>query len=69
MDTPSLSFSIQPYSSKRLAEFYGVHRNTFHRWLEPFKGEIGPKRGYYYTIAQVRIIVERLGLPGCVLTD
>jgi transposase-like protein len=69
MSAPSISFIVQPCSMKKLAELYGVHRNTFTRWLTPFQQEIGPRCGYYYTIAQVRTIISRLGMPGSIILD
>jgi len=32
-------------------------------WLRPFKEEIGPRAGNFYTIAQVKIIFKKLDLP------
>ena len=69
MSTLSMSFVVQPCSMKKLAELYGVHRNTFSRWLIPFQQEIGPRCGYYFTVAQVRTIISRLGMPGSYLLD
>ena len=64
-----VSFPLKAYTTKHLAEVYGVSDKTFRRWLAPFKKAIGAKRGYFYNITQVRCIVERLGLPGNVVLD
>jgi hypothetical protein len=57
---------VKPYSAKDLANIYGVAKKTMNKWLEPFAHEIGPKKGRYYTVVQVKIIFHRIGLPGTV---
>ena len=51
---------IKQYFLKELAALYGVHRNTFKRWLDR-KGIIY-KRGYI-PAEKVKEIFEKLGLP------
>lgn len=60
---------LRPQTNVQLAQLYGVHPKTFHRWLEPFKEQIGERTGYYYSINQVRIILKCLGLPGGIMRD
>jgi len=73
METPLLSqrnmVQLKPYSSKELAAIYGVAKQTFNRWIRPFEPEIGNKLGRFYTVAQVKIIFSRLGLPGPLYED
>jgi hypothetical protein len=59
---------VKPYSAKDLANIYGVAKKTMNKWLEPFVHEIGPKKGRYYTVVQVKIIFHRIGLP-CIVED
>ncbi|HVI45243.1 MAG TPA: hypothetical protein VM802_10245 [Chitinophaga sp.] len=66
METIRTAFTLQPYTVKDLADLYGVHRNTFARWLYPFENEIGIRKGYYFNIKQVKIIVDKLGTPGTI---
>lgn len=54
---------IKPYSNKDLASFYGVHYRTMQKWIQPFIEQVGPKQGRFYTVAQVTIIIEKLGVP------
>lgn len=54
---------IKSYSIKEMANIYQVGIRTFKTWLKPFSSEIGPKRGWYYTTNQVRLIIEKIGLP------
>jgi hypothetical protein len=54
---------VRPYSTKELSEMFSVCPRTFRKWLEPFKNDIGVKRGRYYSVIQVNVIIERLGVP------
>ena len=58
---------LKPYSMKELAEMYDVCGKTFKRWLVPFGKEVGERHGRYYNINQVKVIFEKLGLPGKVM--
>ena len=55
---------VKPYSLKELAGLYHVSKNTFKKWLEPVRTEIGKREGYYYSIRQVEVIFRHLGVPG-----
>ncbi len=57
---------IKPYTKKELAAIYCISTRAFSTWVEPFESVIGPKRGRYYNINQVRVIFDKLGLPGTV---
>jgi hypothetical protein len=54
---------IRPYSKKELCDIYGISRKVLAVLLKPFLKEIGPIRGRYYTVAQVEIIFNKIGLP------
>jgi transposase len=56
-------FEIKPYSKREMAEIYDVCSKTFEKWVSPFKDEIGTMNGRYYTVRQVKVIVEKLDLP------
>lgn len=60
---------LKPYSLAELSRIYGVCVRTMKKWLAPFDEEVGKKRGRYYTISQVKMIFEKLGLPGEVHVD
>lgn len=62
-------FPLCPLSVKQLSDMYGIGVKTFRKWLQPFTEEIGVKNGHYYTINQVRIIIQKLGIPGSVYTE
>lgn len=56
--------ALKAYSMTELAKIYKVDWRTFKKWLLPFSNEIGAKQGRFYTIPQVKVIFEKLSLPG-----
>jgi transposase len=54
---------LRAYSYKELATLYGISHRTLKNWLEPFKTEIGEKRGRYFTVKQMEVVFKRLGYP------
>lgn len=64
MSITTETFDLKAYSKRELSEKYEVSVKTFNNWLKPFLEKIGEKRGRYYTVNQVKTIVELLGLPG-----
>ncbi|MDO9001349.1 MAG: hypothetical protein Q7W45_16405 [Bacteroidota bacterium] len=59
-------FMLKAYSPKEVRNMYGVSALTYRKWTEAFKDEIGELKGKYYTVAQVKIIIDKLGAPGIV---
>ena len=59
-------FALKAYSPKELRNLYGVSARTFKKWTESFEPEIGMVKGKYYTVTQVKIIIDKLGTPGIV---
>jgi transposase-like protein len=60
--TNSIS-ELKPYTQKELASFYGVCPKTLDKWLTPFQKKIGQRLGRFYTVKQVSIILDKLGMP------
>ena len=54
---------LKTCSLKEVAEIYQVGDRTMRRWLTPFKKDIGPRLGHYYSPKQMKIIFEKLGIP------
>jgi hypothetical protein len=54
---------IKPYTQKELSTLYGVCKQTFSKWLIPFKGQIGERNGHFYSVEQVKTIFHCLGVP------
>lgn len=57
------AIEVKHYSIKELARFYGVCDKTLLKWMKPFSNEIRERQGRYFTVAQVKIIFEKLGEP------
>lgn len=53
----------RPCSVKELSTMYGVCRRTMCKWLVPYADDLGKRQGRYYSIKQVEIIFEKLGIP------
>jgi len=60
------TIQVKPYSLKEIADLYGISKKTMYKWMEPLKNKIGEKRGRYYTVKQVRLIFDEIGLPGVI---
>jgi hypothetical protein len=64
MSTTNYVVEIRPYSLTELARLYGISNGIMKRWLVPHNDAIGEKVGRLYNMLQVKIIFEKLGLPG-----
>jgi hypothetical protein len=62
-------FPLRAYRPSQLCSMYEVSRKTFLKWVTPFQNEIGERNGHFYTINQVQIIIEKLGIPGKMIVD
>ncbi len=58
------SIGVKPYSLTELANIYGVTNRTMKKWIVKHDQAVGEKVGRLYTALQVKIIFEKLGLPG-----
>jgi hypothetical protein len=58
------TIDVKPYSLTELARIYGVTNRTMKNWIVKHDESIGEKVGRLYTTLQVKIIFEKLGLPG-----
>lgn len=54
---------LKVHTLKEIAIMYGVSDRTLKKWLLPFEEKIGKKVGWYYSVNQVKIIFQSLGLP------
>lgn len=61
-----IEIELRPYSIVDLARLYKVDYRTMKRWIDNFKDEVGERIGRYYTIAQVKIIMNKLDFPGTI---
>ena len=54
---------IKPYQLQHLAEIYEVHPRTVRRWIDKLVPQLGKKKVKYFTIEEVILIVNAIGLP------
>ncbi len=59
-------FILKAYSPKEIRSYYGVSIRTFKKWTEDFEKEIGEVKGKFYTVTQVKLIIDKLGTPGVI---
>lgn len=54
---------VRPYTLKEICSMYGMSYKTMRSLLLPIAQKIGPKSGRLFTVHQVEIIFEHIGLP------
>ena len=54
---------IKPYSTIELSRRYGVGKRAFLLMIEPYAQLIGKRSGRFFTVLQVEIIIEKIGMP------
>ncbi|MBA3706193.1 MAG: hypothetical protein H0W84_09930 [Bacteroidetes bacterium] len=59
-------FILKAYSQKEILAMYDISYSVFKRWIKSFEQEIGELKGNFYTIKQVLVIIDHLGIPGIV---
>jgi hypothetical protein len=63
MEITKETYLITPLNTTELHQIYNVSYKTFIIWLKPIKEKVGKRKGYYYSIEQLKIIFEHLGFP------
>lgn len=63
MKTARRIVEIRSYSIGELSKLYDMSVKTMNRWLKPHGSTIGKREGRYYTVKQVELIFDILGLP------
>jgi hypothetical protein len=58
---------VKPYGKKELTHQYGVSICILNSWLKSFESELGNRVAGVYNIRQVKLIFEKLGVPGQVI--
>ncbi len=56
-------FTFKRYSMPELAELYSCAPRTFRRYIEKIRPTLGQRVGHFYSVEQVKKIVEYLGTP------
>ncbi len=57
------TMQIRAYTLKEIASLYCVSKLTFKKWLKPFEKDIGIRIGHFYSVKQIKIILDKLGTP------
>ncbi len=60
---PQKEIVIKPCNHTRLAAAYGISPKVLRNRLRPHQQQIGKRIGYKYSLEQLFIIFELLGLP------
>jgi hypothetical protein len=58
-----LQIIIKPRNARQLACSYGVSKKVLQHWLRPNQQSIGKRNGHKYSLQQLLIIIEIIGLP------
>ncbi len=58
-----MNVGVKPYTLAQLCQLYHVCDKTMRKWLDPFREELGHNGRTMFTIAQVKIIFIKLGVP------
>lgn len=66
MSITNTVLEIKPYTKKELAVIYGISPRSFCTWFKKLEPEVGKKVGKYFSVNQVRLIIDKLGLPGTI---
>lgn len=64
MTSSSSQIAIKPCTLTELAAIYGIGVRTMKKWITSHQDAVGEKHGRLFTALQVKIIFEKLGLPG-----
>lgn len=64
MSNARKTVEVKVYSIGELAALYEISVRTMNRWLKPHLEKIGKREGRFYSVKQVVIIFEQLGMPG-----
>jgi hypothetical protein len=54
---------IKPYTTKELAPLYNMCSRTFRRNIAGIKEQLGERKGHFYNIKQVELIIAHMGRP------
>lgn len=54
---------IKPYRLKDLAAIFDIKENTLKSWMSAYKEELKKEGRQYYTVMQVKFMIEKFGLP------
>ena len=56
-------FKVKPYTLKELCQLYELSYKSMRSCLAPIMEKIGPKLGRCFTVNQVQVIIDHIGMP------
>lgn len=57
-------FELRSYTRKELCQKMNISLQVLALWIKPYRKEWGITNRRYFTIKQVRLMVETFGIPG-----
>jgi len=54
---------VKPYRLVDLTAIFDVNVITLKKWIAQYPNELGEKSGKYYSVIQVKFMIEKFGLP------
>jgi hypothetical protein len=66
MSMSKTTLEVKPYTMKEMAAIYCISARSFATWIKKIEPHVGRKQGRYFNVHQVRMIIEKLGLPGTI---
>jgi hypothetical protein len=60
--TTTTPINLKPCNHTALSKAYGISNKVLHTHVKPFKNVVGKRVGHFYTLEQLLIIVEKLGI-------
>ncbi len=58
-----VKFCIKPYTIKELSVIYNMCSRTFRRNIAGIQSQLGERKGHFYSIKQVELIIAHMGRP------
>jgi hypothetical protein len=62
-------FTLQPYTKKDLTELFCISRYVLNKWLAVIEKELGKPEGRLYSVLHVKLLVEKFGMPGHMVSE
>jgi hypothetical protein len=63
MSTTILKIVVKPYTNKDLGKLFNMSSRTLRRNIVGIKETLGERRGHFWNIKQVEIIMAHIGRP------
>ncbi len=63
MSTTILKIEVKPYTNKDLGKLYNMTSRTLRRNIVGIKEKLGDRRGHFWNIKQVEMIMAQIGRP------